>query len=83
MTHKPDDIPQYAWDAAFPLISGTGYEPTFVPTLISKAIIAEAERCALIADKEASERSGYEDDYSIGAVKAAERIAFAIRNPTP
>jgi hypothetical protein len=64
-----------------------GYESA--PTIIAKAILAERERCALIAEELPIEESsiwsaGSEQNACLyGQEYAASAISEAIRNPTP
>ncbi|MFD1944691.1 hypothetical protein [Paradevosia shaoguanensis] len=88
---KPDDIPQDVWETAQSSIA-EGMRSTNIPEAVSRAILAERERCAKVAERDADwskfgERdvSQWEDgpdgarDYRLG-IAAGRSIAAAIRS---
>lgn len=80
---KPDDIPQDVWDAASEVvgtIDGLGYAKVHTDK-IARAILAERERCAEIAETGA----GWIGDYHrTPKASMTGAIAAAIRKgPTP
>ena len=69
---RPSDVSQEAWDAASAVVGppdGIGYAKVFTES-IARAIMAETERCAKIADAHAD---GHEK--AIGAYGAADKDA--------
>jgi hypothetical protein len=84
---KPDDVPQDVWDAAVKAELVVEDEFTdlndwnsrdVATDIIARAIMAERERCAKIADAHAAENwSMTEEEH------AAQVIAAAIRKGTP
>jgi hypothetical protein len=86
---KPDDIPQDVWDAAINAASAAVREddPGFYITkratdvlmeASARAILAERERCAVIADTAAGDAS-WQDSTDWALI--ADKIADAIREP--
>lgn len=78
---KPDDIPQDVWDAAVAEVTGDDTRLSLV--VISRAILAERERCAKVAD---AERDRHWLNYQNGGhnldlfyTTAAENVGAAIR----
>lgn len=74
---RPEDIPQDAWDAARAAYAGYGrageYDVTLAAyELIARAILAERERCARVAE-----------DYQYEHLVIRERFAALIRKGEP
>jgi hypothetical protein len=80
MSEKPDTIPQDVWDAALSVvdaIDGLGYAKIHTDK-VARAILAERERCADLAETTVSNVGVGGGEFYIAA-----EIAKAIRNPSP
>lgn len=83
---KPDDIPQDVWDAAekpafrVKMDAAAGQWWDIHPT-IARAIMAERERCANVAEADNGLAPGGAGKFDFGP-NTARRIASAIRNPS-
>jgi len=88
---KPDDIPQDVWETAQSSIA-EGMRSTNIPEAVARAILAERERCAKVAERDADwSKFGKRDvfqwedgpdgarDYRLG-IAAGRSIAAAIRS---
>lgn len=92
---KPSDIPQDVWDAARQALIDAGRNPEYeirTLPLVVRAIMAERERCAKIADHrwhefDAKLASGNVPEHlqerAIGRAFEAQHLADAIRKGTP
>jgi hypothetical protein len=94
---KPEDIPQDVWDAAefvgeaihgrhvrgwvsWPLITASGPPPQ---EIVARAIMAERERCAAVADTYFMRWENDGSAYWLERRMHSEEIAGAIRKGTP
>ncbi len=73
MSGKPDDIPQDVWGAA---IAATRYKHIMLDEAIARAIMAERERCANVAE---ARNELYSRFYANGPLVCSE-IASSIRS---
>lgn len=80
---KPDDIPQDVWDAtdkpafrvALDVVAGQKWD---IRPTIARAILAERERCAKVAEATRADETD-DDPWSSGWRVACNNIAAAIR----
>lgn len=78
---KPEDIPKDIWDATGRVLDGYLYSPMSADEAIARAIMAEREACARIAED--ADDTGIhqwgEDRNSVVAQRAGRDVAAAIR----